>query len=300
VGAVATKIILHLTINKPTIHKQLTHNKLKMKLTELLESYVTELRNMNTINSDATIKGYCSAVSKFYNENNRIYRMSTGELKEYLSGIRKDWSDSYYNVIGSALKILYTNTLKQPNKMKWFKPLTIRKKYHDIITVNQFKSMMKSVSNIKHKTIIILLYSTGVRLSELLNIKLSDIDWKDNRIFIRTLKNGKNRHVKLHSLTKRYIICYLKKWKPKEYIFEGQDRDAYSKSSVQKIIKKASNGKCHPHKFRHTFITLLIEKENIFATQDQAGHLNPSSTLFYYHIPKDKLKHMYNPLDDVA
>jgi len=266
-----------------------------MDLTELKQNYVTELRNKSNINSEQTIKSYISVVNIFCNKNNRIYRLTVQNLKEYLSTIRKEYSDSYYNVIGSALKILYADVLKQPFKMDWFHPIKTYKKFVDIITFDEFVNMMRATNQIKHKLIIILLYSTGVRLSELLDIRLSDI--KEDRIFIRTLKNGKNRNVQLHPLCKKYLYKYIASWKPKEYLLEGQIGGKYSSSSVQNIIKKVSNRRFHPHSFRHTYLTNIIEKVGVFPAMELAGHLSLNSTLHYNHIPQDKLVNMYNPLD---
>ena len=266
-----------------------------MELAELKKLYVIEIRNKPNINSEQTIKSYVSAVNKFYSENTRVYRMSKNQLKEYLSQIRNKYSNSYYNVIGSALKILYTDVMKQPLKMGWFHPVKTEKKYVDIITYNEFVDMMKSTDQIKHKLIIIILYSTGIRLSELLNIKLMDI--KNDRIFIRTVKHGKNRYVQLHKLTKRYLKSYLRKWNPSEYLFEGQSKPRYSPSSVQSIIKLASNGRFYVHLFRHTYLTNVIEKVDVFAAKELAGHMSLKSTMHYNHIPKERLISMYNPLD---
>jgi integrase len=221
--------------------------------------------------------------------------MTKNQLKEYLSQIRSKYSNSYYNVIGSALKILYSDVLKQPLKMEWFHPVKTEKKYVDIITYTEFVDMMKSTSQIKHKLIIILLYSTGVRLSELLNIELSDI--KEDMIFIRTVKHGKNRYVQLHKLTKRYLNSYIRKWNPTKYLLEGQFKSKYSSSSVQNIIKRTSNGRFYPHLFRHTYLTNVIEKVDVFAAKELAGHMSLKSTMHYNHIPKERLVSMYNPLD---
>ena len=181
--------------------------------------------------------------------------------------------------------------------MSWFHPVKTYKKFVDIITFDEFVLMMKSTNQIKHKLIIVLLYSTGVRLSELLDIKLTDI--KEDRIFIRTLKNGKNRYVQLHPITKRYLRKYLSNWNQKEYLLEGQFGGKYSGSSVQNIIKKVSNGKFHPHSFRHTYLTNVIEKVDVFSAMELAGHLSLNSTLHYNHIPKGRFINMYNPLDEV-
>lgn len=83
-----------------------------MNLTELKQNYVTELRNKPNINSEQTIKSYVSVINIFCSKNSRVYRLTEQDLKKYLAEIRKEYSDSYYNVIGSALKILYVDVLK--------------------------------------------------------------------------------------------------------------------------------------------------------------------------------------------
>ena len=158
--------------------------------------------------------------------------------------------------------------------------------------------MGKKCENIKHKLILAIFYSTGIRRSELLNIKLEDIDWTENRIFIHSVKNCKNGYVQLHELTKKYLLKYIKEWRPKEYLFNGQKTIRYSASSVFNVVNDASLGKYSPHDFRRTYLTNLIEKENVFAAKDIARHNSLKSTLHYYHIPKDKLKTMYNPMDE--
>lgn len=270
-----------------------------MDLTELKRLYVIELRNNPRINSEVTINNYVAAVTKFYNNNSRIYRMTKEEIKEYLSSIRTEYSDSYYNVIGSSIKILYAKVFKQPNKMNWFVPIKTKRKFMDIMSFDEFKQMMLRTKQIKHKVILIILFSTGIRLSELLNIKLSDIDWLNKRIFINTSKLGKNRYVQLHELTEKYLISYFHKWKPEEYLIEGQYGGKYSPESVRKVVNKVSDNKYSPHDFRHHFGTELIEHEDVFFTMEMLGHRALRSTLHYNHISKERLKTTYNPLDCV-
>jgi len=268
-----------------------------MELTEIKRLYVIELRNKTTINSDQTIRSYESAVNKFLNENNRVYRMSEIQVKGYLALIRETYSDSYYNIIGSAIKILFESVLRQPRKMKWFKAIKSKKTFHNIITNSEFMEMGRRCTNSKSKLIHVLLYSTGIRLGELLDIKLSDIDWDNNRIFIRSVKGGKNRFVPVHDILRRYIIKYLKEWNLPNYLLCGQNGGKYSRSSVQAIIKRTSNGKYTPHDFRHKYLTELIEHDNVFSAQEQAGHRSLSSTLTYYHMSIDKLNSLFNPLN---
>jgi len=268
-----------------------------MELTELKLKYVTIL-DVHT-RSNQTKKQYYSCINKFCKENARVYRLSKEQLIEYLALFRTRYSDSYYNVMGSALKLFYKEVLNQPNKMNWFKAIKSKPVYHDIMKDHEFISMMKNCGNIKHKLIVILLYSTGIRVGELVDIKLSDIDLTNNCIFINSLKGGKNRNVSIQPLTMKYLKVYLKEYNPEEYLLNGQFDLKYSIGSVQKIVKKVSNGKYTPHDFRHLFATKTIEKENVFAVQELLGHRSLNSTIHYNHIPKDKLNTMYNPLDAI-
>jgi integrase/recombinase XerD len=270
-----------------------------MELSELYDRYDIEIGIMPL--SERTAYSYRLVLRKFISENDRVYRMSELELKQYFSNFRKKYSDSYYNVICSCAKILYEKVLKQPNKMLWFKPIQTDKKFKDIITHEQFVSMMKATNNIKHKTFIILLFSTGIRIGELLTIKISDIDFKRKRIFIYSEKNGKNGYVQLHEITEKYILSYLKLFKPKKYLLEGTPGEMYSATSVRNVLKKTSkdlNKNIYPHLFRTSYITKVIEKENVFKAQEMARHKSLKSTLHYYHISQEQLMSMYNPLDD--
>ena len=105
---------------------------------------------------------------------------------------------------------------------------------------------------------------------------------------------------KVQFTTKKYLQKYLVKWHPKQYLLEGQSSGKYSCSSVQSIIKNVSNHKFHPHSFRHTYLTNIIEKVGVFPAMELAGHLCLNSTLHYNHIPREKLMNMYNPLDAVG
>ena len=184
--------------------------------------------------------------------------------------------------------------------MNWFRPVKIKKKFHNIISYSEFISMGRRCKNYKHKLILVLLYSTGIRRQELIDIRLDDIDFNNSRIFIRSVKGGKNRFVKLHEIAEKYMLRYLKDWRPKDFLLNGQKSLKYSASSVFNVIKNISGGKYHPHDLRHTFLTNLIEHENVFAAQDIAGHTSLNSTLHYYHISSEKLDEMYNPLDQAC
>lgn len=269
-----------------------------MDLTEILENYDKNLDLK--YDSKNTKTGYRNALNKYLKDNDRIYRMSKNDVKDYMSIFRKTYSNSYFNIMGSALILLYRDVLNQPFKMTWFKSIKLERKFHRIITNDEFIQMMKSATSLKHKTILIILYSTGIRETELINIKLSDIDFKSKRIFIESLKNGKNRYSPLKELTERYIKAYIKEFNPKEFLLNGQIKMQYSASSIFQMVKRVSNNKANPHLFRHTFASLMIEKEDVFYTQELLGQRSLESTLHYNHISQDRLQKSFNPLDNIC
>jgi integrase len=268
-----------------------------MELSELFKTYDIEIGLMPL--SEKTVSQYISVLKKFVSENARCYRMSELELKQYFSGFRKRSSDSYYNVTCSSVKILFERVLKQPNKMLWFKSIPTEKKFKQIMTFEDFVLIMKGIKNLKHKTFIIVLYSTGIRIQELLNIRLCEVDLNTNRIFINTLKRGINREVPIHEIAKRYIIAYLKKFNPKEFLFENPNGGQYSATSIRNVLhlhEGETHKKVTPHSFRHQYITKMVTKENIFGTMDLTGHKCIKSVQHYYH--NQNINEMYNPLDN--
>lgn len=139
-----------------------------MNLSEIREKFVTELSLKPTINSARTVKSYLSAFDKFTSENSRFYRMSEEETKIYLASIRENYSDSYFNVIGSVMKVAF-GVVRQPRKMDWFKPISTKPNFGSIVSYDEFVQMGKRCNNIKHKLILVLLYSTGVRAAFILS-----------------------------------------------------------------------------------------------------------------------------------
>lgn len=121
-----------------------------MNLTEIKKNYAIELRNKPTINSEQTVSAYMSAFDKFCRMNSRPYRITEQELKLFLSKFRTEYSNSYYNIMGSCLKILFCDVLKQPRKMAWFKSIPTKSNFGKIITHDEFIEMGKKCK--KHKT----------------------------------------------------------------------------------------------------------------------------------------------------
>jgi len=167
------------------------------------------------------------------------------------------------------------------------------------------QTLFNKVSNLKHKTILAIIYSCGLRVSELINMQTRDIDDKRMLINIRSSKGNKDRQVQLTEnilkLIKKYYNIYL----PQEYLINGMNGGKYSSASIQKIIKAACKRagiykKVTPHTLRHSFATHLLENgTDIRFIQNILGHSNIQTTQIYTHVSTTHLKNIKNPSDNM-
>ncbi len=174
-----------------------------------------------------------------------------------------------------------------------------------VLSVEEIKAIFNNLTNLKHKTLLNLLYSGGLRIGEALNLKISDIDSKRMLIHIKQAKGKKDRYTLLsHSfltLLREYYLAY----KPKFFLFEGQNGNKYSNASAQAVLKKAlKNTKITKrvtlHTLRHSFATHLLENgTDIRYIQELLGHSSPKTTMIYTHVSQTSLKNIKNPFDEL-
>jgi integrase/recombinase XerD len=203
-------------------------------------------------------------------------------------------------IIKSALKFFYDGILKK-NVVTIKSPKVLRK-LPTVLTKDEVRSLIETTKNEKHKLIIKFLYSTGMRVGELVNLKLGDIELDQKMGWVRSGKGGKDR---LFMLSEKLVEDLRKSTRGKQktdYLFEGWEGKLSSRA-VQKIVdlaaKRAGVDKnVTPHVLRHSFATHLLESgENIRKIQELLGHSNLSTTQIYTHISLDELKKVRNPLD---
>jgi len=186
--------------------------------------------------------------------------------------------------------------VERPKKEKSL-PIVLNKK--------EVTKLIKLTDNLKHKTLFMMAYSTGMRNSELLNVKTTDIDEERGIINIRGAKGKKDR---ISLLSQKFFVIlreYYQLYAPKEYIFEGQRGGKYSSASIQKIMQQAviRAGITKPatiHSFRHSFATHLLEQgTDLRYIQKLLGHENITTTEIYTHITNKGLDKIDNPLDSI-
>ncbi len=252
-----------------------------------------------------TIKAYLyefRVLLRFYNAS-AAERVSTKNIEDYLNHLlKRKYSWSKINLALNAIFFYYNRVAENPRKVKNIKRPKENKKLPNVLSQNEVKLLINNVSNIKHKAILLTIYSAGLRVSELINLKLTDIDSAQNCIWIRGGKGGKDRQTILGESTLQFLRLYFLQYKPKIYLFNGQDGLRYSATSIRKFLKvstKTSGIKktVTPHVLRHSFATHLIENGyDITYVQKLLGHTKITTTEQYIHLtttavesPADKL-----------
>ena len=241
---------------------------------------------------DKTIKCYISSIQKFLEYfNKRAKQINTDEIKHYLS-LK---STSTAQQTRSALLHYYKLIINQPRKISKIHVKARASKLPTCMSQAEAKKLINSLSNIKHTAILYILYTSGLRRSELLNLKVCDID--SNRMLIRVNggKGNKDRFTVLSEGCLKILRKYFLEYRPTFYLFEGLPGQKYSTSSVAKIV--ASAGKCinstsniTPHILRHSFATHLLETGvDVAIVSKLLGHSKITTTQIYLHISSSHL-----------
>lgn len=258
-----------------------------------IETFKTELKLRGF--SQNTIKAYCFYMREFLKnyeptpENAKLFI-----VKKIESGLSKRSA----NIIRASLVFFFKEILKKELEIKSIKT---EKKMPEILTKEEVKRLIEAVVNEKHRLIIKLFYSTGLRLSELTELKVKNIHFNE-KIGITTGKGNKERVFIIGEALTKELLSYVKDKTPNDYVFTGP-KGKLSHRAVQKIVKKAAErakiGKnVRPHTLRHSFATHLLESgEDIRKIQELLGHSNLSTTQIYTHVSKEELKKVKNPLD---
>lgn len=215
-------------------------------------------------------------------------------------------SASYQRLIVASLDKFYKLIYNRDLYVKHLYPVRNKHTLPKDISLKQVKDMIINTKNIKHKCIIELLYSCGLRLNELINMKVEHIDSERMRILVENGKGGKDRYVMLSETLLHDLRVYWEKYRPSIYLFEGQNNLKYSGKSVQNIVKNAAlkagvKQKVSPHILRHSFATHLLEKgTDIRFIQELLGHKSLKTTEIYTHVTDISKNNIKSPLDDLA
>jgi integrase/recombinase XerD len=273
--------------------------------TKCPDAFVKKLEELRY--SKQTIKTYTNLFEEFIN-----YYPDT-ELKEiteemivnfiyYLVSERRV-STSYQNQSINAIKFYYEHVLGGKRKVYNIERPREEKTLPLVLNEKEITDLINVTINIKHKCILMICYSGGLRLSEVANLKLTDIDSTRMQIRVEQSKGKKDRYTLLSSKLLTILNDYIKIYKPKNYLFEGAKKGKYSVSSIQNIMKTSVERagikkEVSVHTLRHSFATHLLENgTDLRYIQSLLGHENSKTTEIYTHITTKGFDNIKNPLD---
>ena len=241
--------------------------------------------------SPRTRDNYLSHIKPFLESlnNKQIIHCNSSDFQSYLDNY-KFTSISQQNQVINAIRFLYKEILNKKYDKVSFKRPRSEKKLPKVIDGEYIKNQLSKIENLKHKTILTITYSAGLRVSEITNLKIEDIDSKRMLINIKNAKGKKDRIVPLSPKVLELLRDYYKKYHPKEYLFNGQKSLQYSIGSCQKIYKKYIDNKTSIHTLRHSSFTGLLENgTDLRIIQKIAGHSSSKTTEIYTHVSNELL-----------
>ncbi|MEA2088326.1 MAG: site-specific tyrosine recombinase/integron integrase [Patescibacteria group bacterium] len=254
--------------------------------------------------SQKTVKSYLyyiTEVLKFANKNPKI--VNTKDIRNYLEKLADNkQSASTLNTAYSALKFYFEKILYR----RFFVNIPRAKKSKrlpEIFTKSEVKKILSTIQNVKHKLLLGLMYSSGLRVSEIVNVKVRDLDFENNMLKVRQAKGAKDRITIMSKKVVNVLEKYVKNKKLNDYVFESTQGSKLTERSVQKVFTQAfkkskikKQASCHS--LRHSFATHLLESgTDIRYIQELLGHARIETTQVYTKVAGNKIKNIKSPLD---
>lgn len=284
------------------------------------------MKNIHTVNQPALEKFIETLQLKAYSKNTiNTYRNEFSQLLQIIKAKNVDELDaeklrSYFLYCIKTLKLSENTIHSRLNAVKfYYEQVLHREKFFfdiprpkkpsilpKVINAKDIKKLFAVTTNLKHNTMLKLCYGLGLRVSEIVNLKITDIDSKNMQVFIERAKGKKDRYANLPESILEQLRAYFREYRPKIYLFEGQAGGQYTTRTCQKVfsdaLKKAGiNKEIGIHGLRHSFATHLLEAgTDISFIQQLLGHNDIKTTLRYTHVSQQTLKNIKSPLDTMG
>ena len=277
-------------VNQPALEKLVEELQLRAYSTNTIKTYRNEFAQLLSLLKDNPVNNLDTEKLRSY----FLYCLQTLKMTEAQVSSRFNAIKFYFEKVLKHERIFIE--IPRPKK-----PSQLPK----VINALDIKKMFIVTENLKHNIILKLCYGMGLRVSEIINLKITDIDSKNMQVHIQRAKGKKDRYVNLPESVLEQLRQYYKEYKPKEYLFEGQHGGQYSIRSAQLVFKDALhkariNKNVGIHSLRHSFATHLLEAgTDISAIQKLLGHNDIKTTLTYAQVSKKDLKKIKSPLDNM-
>jgi integrase/recombinase XerD len=273
-----------------------------MNVSEHVQFFIQEMTRRHF--SKQTIKNYGSCAEIFFRQSTKDHpkNINEADIREFLGKFTTANTQRAYH---SAIKKFYEICLGQHDKFRYIPYCKADRKLPVILSQDELQKLFSAITNIKHKAIVALMYSTGMRVSEIINLKIADIDSRRMVIYVKQAKGNKDRMVMLDGKVLDLLRIYFKQYKPKEYLFNGQFELYYSSRSINEFLqhygKKAGITKyIHAHLLRHNcFSDMVSNGTDINLIQRLAGHKNAKTTAIYLHISDKTISRIQSPINQI-
>jgi len=301
IGNTSSKEIAKIKDNKPTLVALTADSKLCVND---FRRYLEQMRySKNTI----SIYTECLGIFIRFMGNKPLNQIEQKDVENFNSDyiIKYKFSSSYQNQIINALKLYFSkrksikinvDELERPKKSL---------KLPVIFSLTEVENLLNSLTNLKHKAMLTLIYSCGLRCGELIDLKIESIDSQRMTIHLHGAKGKKDRIVPLAESALELLREYFKVYKPKVYLFNGENSPQYSSTSLQTVFRKAKmfagiKKKSSLHTLRHSYATHLLESGvNLRYIQELLGHSSPKTTQIYTHVSSEESRKIKSPLEKI-
>jgi len=277
----------------------------------------TNLDALNRFLKTLELKAYSPSTIKLYRiefihllcllHDRRVDQLETDQLKSYFLWLLKErgYGESQLNTSINAVKFYFEKVLLQPRRVfdlpRPKKPLLLPQ----VLGKRSITGIISATGNLKHRCMLMLAYSAGLRVSEIVALKIRDVDSDRMCLNICRAKGKKDRIVPLSPVLLQELRAYFRQFRPKEYLFEGSSGCIYAIRSVQQVFKKAKEKAGIRqaggiHSLRHSYATHLLESgTDIRFIQELLGHNSMLTTHRYTHVSLRKITQIRSPLDDL-
>jgi integrase/recombinase XerD len=285
-----------------------THTIPSMEGMEQIEKFKQWLRSKRY--SESTLITYSEALKSFlvFYREKPVAEITNEDVIVYNNEfiLKNNLSASYQNQIVNALKLFFRTVQNKVIVVDAIHRPKRSKQLPNVLSKEEIKLILNAHSNIKHKTMLSLIYSCGLRRSELINLRPTDIDSKRGIVIIRQSKGKKDRIAPLSPKILEMLRGYYIGYKPKTWLFEGQiENTKYDERSLSNVLKQAltKSNISKPvslHWLRHSYATHLLESgTDLRYIQELLGHSSSKTTEIYTHVSTKSIQQIKSPFDDL-
>ncbi|MBP1841012.1 tyrosine-type recombinase/integrase [Formosa algae] len=271
----------------------------------ILKDYRNYLRGKRY--SESTVNSYLILLADVieFHDGKPIEELNNRVIELFIEQVMapKNYAISTHRQLVSGIKHFknfYPNC--QINELNLFSPKKDRL-LPNVLSQSQILDLIRCTENLKHRTIIALIYSCGLRIGELINLQRNAIDIDRRQLVVKQGKGRKDRYIILAESCVPLLLNYIFTYQPKQYLFEGQNLPQYRAESIRAFLKRSCakakiTKRVTPHTLRHSYATHLLEQGiDIRYIQELLGHSRPETTMIYTHVTKKDLLHIKSPLD---